>query len=44
MLLTSSRMPQSALFDHLVQKLPLGHFRYVKLGVTADVLDGDRDF
>ena len=44
MLLTSSRMPQSAACDDFVEELPLGHFGVVKLGVAADVFDGDGDF
>jgi hypothetical protein len=30
--------------DDFAEKLPLGHFGLVKLGVTADVLDTDGDF
>ena len=41
MLLTSSRMPQSARFDDLVQEFPLGHLGLVKLRVAADVFDRD---
>ncbi len=30
--------------DDLIEKFPLGHFRNVKFRVTADILDGDRNF
>ena len=42
MLFTSSRIPQSARSTTSAEKFPLRHFRGVKFGVAAHVLDADR--